>query len=195
MFFRHLQEEYFFKNLIYGKSSPNHLFGDVNPFREYNRYRTPILLPLTEEYRDKAFQWADLVLRPGGIGPTRDDKTKKALAEFFNDEIALDGFYFLIHLKGYMERRGRAEYPGKKSKEQTEVKEEKSKDLYASYMNMQKRNADGIKPIQEMLIKLMHQKYADSSDLFNSVTREGETFSTDGELYADLKDSNMNAFT
>jgi putative endopeptidase len=34
----------------------------------------------------------------------------------------------------------------------------KIQDLYATYMNMQKRNADGIKPIQENLIKLMPLK-------------------------------------
>jgi nicotinamide-nucleotide amidase len=55
-----------------------------------------------------AFELGDLVITTGGLGPTRDDKTKKALAEFFNDEIALDEVTF-EHLKGYMERRGRIE--------------------------------------------------------------------------------------
>jgi nicotinamide-nucleotide amidase len=55
-----------------------------------------------------AFEGGDLVITTGGLGPTRDDKTKKALAEFFNDEIALDEVTF-NHLKGYMERRGRAD--------------------------------------------------------------------------------------
>ncbi|PKF74933.1 CinA family nicotinamide mononucleotide deamidase-related protein [Chryseobacterium sp. PMSZPI] len=55
-----------------------------------------------------AFELGDLIITTGGLGPTRDDKTKKALAEFFNDEIALDEFTF-NHLKGYMERRGRLE--------------------------------------------------------------------------------------
>lgn len=55
-----------------------------------------------------AFELGDLIITTGGLGPTRDDKTKKALAEFFNDEIALDEVTF-NHLKGYMERRGRAE--------------------------------------------------------------------------------------
>lgn len=55
-----------------------------------------------------AFELGDLVITTGGLGPTRDDKTKKALAEFFNDEIALDEVTF-NHLKGYMERRGRAD--------------------------------------------------------------------------------------
>ncbi|MCY0977697.1 CinA family nicotinamide mononucleotide deamidase-related protein [Chryseobacterium wangxinyae] len=55
-----------------------------------------------------AFEIGDLVITTGGLGPTRDDKTKKALAEFFHDEIALDEVTF-EHLKGYMERRGRTE--------------------------------------------------------------------------------------
>lgn len=55
-----------------------------------------------------AFELGDLVITTGGLGPTRDDKTKKALAEFFDDEIALDEVTF-EHLKGYMERRGRIE--------------------------------------------------------------------------------------
>lgn len=53
-----------------------------------------------------AFESGDLVITTGGLGPTRDDKTKKALAEYFNDEIALDEVTF-NHLKNYMERRGR----------------------------------------------------------------------------------------
>jgi len=55
-----------------------------------------------------AFELGDLVITTGGLGPTRDDKTKKALAEFFNDEIALDEMTF-NHLKNYMEKRGRLE--------------------------------------------------------------------------------------
>jgi len=55
-----------------------------------------------------AFEIGDLIITTGGLGPTRDDKTKKAIAEFFNDEIALDETTF-NHLKAYMERRGRLE--------------------------------------------------------------------------------------
>ncbi len=55
-----------------------------------------------------AFELADLVIATGGLGPTRDDKTKKALADFFDDEIALDEVTF-EHLKAYMEKRGRTE--------------------------------------------------------------------------------------
>jgi nicotinamide-nucleotide amidase len=55
-----------------------------------------------------AFELGDLVITTGGLGPTRDDKTKKAIADFFNDEIALDDTTF-EHLKAYMEKRGRIE--------------------------------------------------------------------------------------
>lgn len=55
-----------------------------------------------------AFELGDIIITTGGLGPTRDDKTKKAIAEFFNDEIALDEETF-AHLKAYMERRGRTE--------------------------------------------------------------------------------------
>jgi len=55
-----------------------------------------------------AFEIGDLVITIGGLGPTRDDKTKKALAEFFDDEIVLDEVTF-EHLKAYMEKRGRIE--------------------------------------------------------------------------------------
>ncbi|SEM43520.1 nicotinamide-nucleotide amidase [Chryseobacterium taichungense] len=57
---------------------------------------------------ESAFKIGDLIITTGGLGPTRDDKTKKAIAEFFNDEIALDETTF-NHLKAYMERRGRLE--------------------------------------------------------------------------------------
>lgn len=57
---------------------------------------------------EAAFKVGDLIITTGGLGPTRDDKTKKAIAEFFNDEIALDDATF-SHLKSYMERRGRLE--------------------------------------------------------------------------------------
>ncbi|KPH13597.1 CinA family nicotinamide mononucleotide deamidase-related protein [Chryseobacterium sp. ERMR1:04] len=56
----------------------------------------------------EAFKIGDLIITTGGLGPTRDDKTKKALAEFFNDEIALDEVTF-DHLRAYMEKRGRLE--------------------------------------------------------------------------------------
>ncbi|MDQ1163018.1 nicotinamide-nucleotide amidase [Chryseobacterium sp. SORGH_AS 447] len=55
-----------------------------------------------------AFETGDIIITTGGLGPTRDDKTKKAIAEFFNDELALDEVTF-NHLKAYMEKRGRLE--------------------------------------------------------------------------------------
>jgi len=55
-----------------------------------------------------AFEISDLVITTGGLGPTRDDKTKKAFAEFFNDEIVLDDETFR-HLKQYLEKRNRAD--------------------------------------------------------------------------------------
>ncbi|MDQ8143788.1 CinA family nicotinamide mononucleotide deamidase-related protein [Chryseobacterium sp. CFS15] len=61
-----------------------------------------------KETLKSAFEIGDLIITTGGLGPTRDDKTKKALAEFFDDEIALDEPTF-EHLKAYMERRGRIE--------------------------------------------------------------------------------------
>lgn len=70
----------------------------------------------------------------------------------------------------------------------------KIQDLYASYMNMQKRNADGIKPIQENLNKIDAIKnMADLQTYLTSVTKEGENLFYGWGVYADLKDSNMNA--
>jgi len=37
-----------------------------------------------------AFEIGDLVITTGGLGPTKDDKTKKAYMEFFNDHLVLD---------------------------------------------------------------------------------------------------------
>ncbi|KQR93342.1 endothelin-converting protein [Chryseobacterium sp. Leaf180] len=70
----------------------------------------------------------------------------------------------------------------------------KIQDLYASYMNMQKRNADGIKPIMANINKIDAIKnLSDLQTYLLSVTKDGEN-----ELYgwgvdADLKNSNMNA--
>ena len=55
-----------------------------------------------------AFQLTDLVITTGGLGPTKDDKTKKAFCEFFNDEIVYDEETFQ-HLKTRLERIGRLE--------------------------------------------------------------------------------------
>ncbi|MBW8362863.1 MAG: CinA family nicotinamide mononucleotide deamidase-related protein [Kaistella sp.] len=53
-----------------------------------------------------AFELADLVITTGGLGPTRDDRTKIAFAEFFEDELTLDEVTF-EHLKKLMIKRKR----------------------------------------------------------------------------------------
>ncbi|MEC5395272.1 CinA family nicotinamide mononucleotide deamidase-related protein [Bergeyella sp. RCAD1439] len=55
----------------------------------------------------QALAMADLVIATGGLGPTRDDRTKKALGEFFDSEIRLDEATF-NHLKALLEKRNRA---------------------------------------------------------------------------------------
>jgi len=70
----------------------------------------------------------------------------------------------------------------------------KIQDLYATYMNMKKRNADGIKPIQGNLDKIDAIKnMADLQNYLTSVTKEGENIFYGWGVYADLKDSKMNA--
>ncbi|MDR6370502.1 putative endopeptidase [Chryseobacterium bernardetii] len=70
----------------------------------------------------------------------------------------------------------------------------KIQDLYATYMNMQKRNADGIKPIQENLNKIDAIKnMANLQNYLASVTKEGENVFYGWGVDADLKDSKMNA--
>lgn len=54
-----------------------------------------------------AFELAALVITTGGLGPTRDDRTKIAFAEFFEDELTLDDETF-EHLKKLMIKRKRA---------------------------------------------------------------------------------------
>lgn len=54
----------------------------------------------------QAFSLGNIVITTGGLGPTRDDKTKKALAEYFNDTLEIDEPTF-EHLKNYLEKRGR----------------------------------------------------------------------------------------
>lgn len=52
------------------------------------------------------FEIADLIITTGGLGPTKDDRTKKAFAEYFGDELKLDDTTFL-HLKNLMIKRKR----------------------------------------------------------------------------------------
>ncbi len=53
-----------------------------------------------------AIEIADLVIVTGGIGPTKDDKTKTAFAEFFHDELVLDDETF-EHLEKLLINRKR----------------------------------------------------------------------------------------
>ncbi len=53
-----------------------------------------------------AFEISDLVITTGGLGPTRDDKTKTAFKEYFNDELVLDQVTF-EHLKQLFIKRNR----------------------------------------------------------------------------------------
>jgi len=70
----------------------------------------------------------------------------------------------------------------------------KIQDLYANYMNLQKRNADGIKPIQDNLNKIDAIKnLADLQNYLTAVTKDGENILYGWGVDADLKDSKMNA--
>ncbi|WP_312790128.1 M13-type metalloendopeptidase [Sphingobacterium sp.] len=70
----------------------------------------------------------------------------------------------------------------------------KIQDLYATYMNLQKRNADGIKPIEANIKKIDAIKtLADLQNYLTSVTKEGENNFYGWGIDADLKDSKMNA--
>ena len=53
-----------------------------------------------------ALDLGDLVIATGGLGPTKDDKTKTAFKEFFNDEIILDPETF-DHLRKLFDKRNR----------------------------------------------------------------------------------------
>ncbi|REC59223.1 M13 family peptidase [Chryseobacterium pennae] len=70
----------------------------------------------------------------------------------------------------------------------------KIQDLYANYLNMQKRNADGIKPIQSNLKKIDAIKnLTDLQNYLISVTKIGGNFLYKWQVQADLKNSKMNA--
>ncbi|KIA83000.1 damage-inducible protein CinA [Kaistella solincola] len=53
-----------------------------------------------------AFEIGDVIITTGGLGPTKDDKTKIAFKEFFNDELVLDPETF-EHLRKLFEKRNR----------------------------------------------------------------------------------------
>lgn len=70
----------------------------------------------------------------------------------------------------------------------------KIQDLYATYMDMDKRNADGIAPIKADLAKIDAIKnMADFQKYINAATREGDNPFYGWGVYADLKNSTMNA--
>jgi len=70
----------------------------------------------------------------------------------------------------------------------------KIQDLYATYMNMEKRNADGIKPIKENISKIDAIKnLTDLQNYLASVTKDGDNTFYSWGVYSDLKNSNMNA--
>lgn len=60
--------------------------------------------PITENISDSLTK-ADLTIVTGGLGPTHDDITKKAVAELFESEL-VENEDVLNHVKGIFERRG-----------------------------------------------------------------------------------------
>ena len=54
----------------------------------------------------KAYEMADVVFTTGGLGPTKDDITKKAYANFFQDELIFSDDVY-EHLRSYLEKRDR----------------------------------------------------------------------------------------
>lgn len=54
----------------------------------------------------EAFEMGDVVFTTGGLGPTKDDITKKAYADFFEDELVFSDKIY-EHLKFYLEKRKR----------------------------------------------------------------------------------------
>ncbi len=70
----------------------------------------------------------------------------------------------------------------------------KIQDLYATYMDMNKRNADGINPIKNDLAKIDAIKsVADLQKYMVEATPEGNNLLYGWGVYSDLKDSKMNA--
>lgn len=67
-------------------------------------------------------------------------------------------------------------------------------DLYATYMDLNKRNADGIKPLQGDLAKIDAIKnLSDLQKFLPEATREANNPLCDWGIYGDLKNSKMNA--
>ncbi|PUB30970.1 nicotinamide-nucleotide amidase [Elizabethkingia sp. YR214] len=61
-----------------------------------------------ENFLKTALENSDLVITTGGLGPTKDDKTKKAYAGFFHDELVFSEELY-EKLGKYLEKRGRLE--------------------------------------------------------------------------------------
>ena len=61
-----------------------------------------------ENFLKTALENSDLVITTGGLGPTKDDKTKKAYAGFFHDELVFSEELY-DKLGKYLEKRGRLE--------------------------------------------------------------------------------------
>ncbi len=55
---------------------------------------------------NRALNRVDVVLVTGGLGPTKDDITKRVLCDFFNAEM-VQNEEVLAHVRGYFESRGR----------------------------------------------------------------------------------------
>lgn len=55
---------------------------------------------------DESLKRADIILITGGLGPTKDDITKKTLAEYFNDELVIHP-HAEEFIRGFFEKRGR----------------------------------------------------------------------------------------
>lgn len=55
---------------------------------------------------DTALNRADIVIVTGGLGPTKDDITKKVICDFFQTELIMNE-EVLSHVKGFFERRNR----------------------------------------------------------------------------------------
>lgn len=49
---------------------------------------------------------ADIIITTGGLGPTKDDITKKTMAEYFQEELVMNQ-NVLDHVEGYFKRKGR----------------------------------------------------------------------------------------
>ena len=70
---------------------------------------------------------------------------------------------------------------------------QKIKDLYESFIDWKKRDAEGLKAIEGYLNKIEAiKKLTDLQKYLEEVTREGENPICAWEVYADMKDSNMN---